>query len=255
MRIDILTIFPRFFEAPLKEGVLNIAREKGKLTVRITDIRDFTEDAHRSVDDYPFGGGAGMVMKPEPIKKALDSLETSEPNRQKPNRIILLSPRGKVFNQAYAEDLAKETDIAIICGHYEGVDERIRELVTEELSVGDYVLSGGEPAALVVADAVARLLPDVLGSDESLAEESFQTGLLEYPQYTRPREFMNSKVPDVLLSGNHGKISRWRRDMSIEITVSRRPDLLAKADLTDKERTLAERLKKQQKKETTTENE
>ncbi len=252
MRIDILTIFPKFFEAPLKEGVLNIAREKDKITVGIIDIRDFTEDAHRSVDDYPFGGGPGMVMKPGPIKKALDSLGTSDPNRRKPDRIILLSPRGKVFNQAYAADLAKETDIAIICGHYEGVDERIQELATEELSVGDYVLSGGEPAALVVADAVARLLPDVLGGDGSLAEESFKTGLLEYPQYTRPREFMNSKVPDVLLSGNHGKISRWRRVMSVEITARRRPDLLAKADLTDKERALAERLKKQQEKETTT---
>jgi len=252
MRIDILTILPRFFEAPLEEGVLNIAREKGKLSVKIIDIRDFTEDAHRSVDDYPFGGGAGMVMKPEPIKKALDTLRKPERNRQKSKRTILLSPKGKVFDQAYAADLAKETEIVIICGHYEGVDERVRELVTEELSVGDYVLSGGEPAALVVADAVARLLPDVLGGDESLAEESFQTGLLEYPQYTRPREFMNSKVPEVLLSGNHGKISRWRRDMSIEITARRRPDLLTKADLTDEERALAERLKKQQKKETTT---
>ena len=255
MRIDILTILPRFFETPLKEGVLSIAQEKGKLSVKVIDIRDFTEDAHRSVDDYPFGGGAGMVMKPEPIKKALDTIRKPVRNRQKHIRTILLSPKGKVFDQAYAADLAKETEVAIICGHYEGIDERVRELVTEELSVGDYVLSGGEPAALVVADAVARLLPDVLGSDESLAEESFQTGLLEYPQYTRPREFKNSKVPDVLLSGNHGKISRWRRDMSIEITASRRPDLLAKADLTEKERTLAERLKEQQKKETTTENE
>lgn len=252
MRIDILTILPRFFEAPLEEGVLNIAREKGKLSVKIIDIRDFTEDTHRSVDDYPFGGGAGMVMKPEPIKKALDTLRKPERNRQKSERIILLSPKGKVFDQEYAADLAKETEVVIICGHYEGVDERVRELVTEELSVGDYVLSGGEPAALVVADAVARLLPDVLGGGESLAEESFKTGLLEYPQYTRPREFINSKVPEVLLSGNHGKISRWRRAMSIEITARRRPDLLTKADLTDEERALAERLRKQQEKENTT---
>lgn len=243
MIIDILTIFPGYFESPAREGVLRIAAEKGLADIRVIDIRDFTDDPHRSVDDYPFGGGAGMVMNPGPIYKALVSVLGAAPEKPAGARIVITTPRGRRFDKSLAGDLAKEPRIVFICGHYEGVDERIHELATDELSAGDYVLSGGEPATLAFVDSIVRLLPGVLGGVESLTEESFDGGLLEYPQYTRPREFMNKAVPDVLLSGNHAKIAKWRREQAIIATARRRPDLLAAADLTGEEQEEAARLK------------
>ncbi len=248
MRIDILTIFPGYFDSPAKEGILRIAAEKGLADIRVTDIRDFTEDLHRSVDDCPYGGGAGMVMTPEPIYKALTGVLGAPPEKAAGSRIVITTPRGRSFDQTMAEELAKEKRIVFICGHYEGVDERIHELATDELSAGDYVLSGGEPAVLAFIDSIVRLLPGVLGSEQSLAEESFAGGLLEYPQYTRPREFMDIAVPDVLLSGNHAKISKWRREQAIAVTARRRPDLLAGADLTVEEKAEAARLTRDTKK-------
>lgn len=236
MKIDILTIFPDYFIPAISEGILRIAAEKDLVSVMATNIRDFTEDAHRTVDDYPFGGGPGMVMKPEPIYRALESVLSGQPEteRTKPGtRIVITTPRGRIFNQAIAGELALAEHLVIICGHYEGIDERIHELATDEISLGDYVLSGGEAAAAVIADAAARLVPGVLGSADSLNEESFENGLLEYPQYTRPREFMGKVVPDVLLSGNHGRISRWRREQAIAATKARRPDLLEGETIND----------------------
>lgn len=225
MRIDVLTIFPDYFAALSGDGILRIAAEKCLVEVVATDIRDFTEDAHRTVDDYAFGGGPGMVMKPEPIYKALENV-LGRPPGDAGTRIVITTPRGRLLTQEYVRELAKEERLVIICGHYEGIDERIHELATDEISIGDYVLSGGEAAAAVIIDAAARLVPGVLGSPDSLNEESFENGLLEYPQYTRPREFMGKVVPDVLLSGNHGRISRWRREQAIAATKARRPDLL-----------------------------
>lgn len=238
-RIDILTIFPGYFADFCAEGVGRIAIEKGLLDFNVSDIRDFTRDAHRTVDDYPFGGGPGMVMKPEPVSLAIAKAMTEAP---KDTRLVILTPRGKVFDQALASDLSRAKRLVLVCGHYEGLDERIHEIATDDISIGDYVLSGGEPAAAVVADAVTRLLPGVLGHAASLLEESFEDGLLEYPQYTRPQIFNERAVPDVLLSGNHGKISRWRRDQAIIATARRRPDLLRRANLTKEETQLAERL-------------
>lgn len=229
MRIDVLTIFPDHFAAMSRDGILRIAAEKGLIDVAATDIRDFTEDAHRTVDDYAFGGGPGMVMKPEPIYKALESVLGGLPEdarNQSGTRIVVTTPRGTKLTQEYVRKLALAEHLVIICGHYEGIDERIHELATDEISLGDYVLSGGEAAAAVIIDATARLVPGVLGSPDSLSEESFENGLLEYPQYTRPRVFRDRVVPDVLLSGNHGKISRWRREQAIAATKARRPDLL-----------------------------
>jgi len=225
LKIDVLTIFPDYFSGVLTQGVLRIAAEKRLVEIGLTDIRDFTNDNHRTVDDAPFGGGAGMVMKPEPLYKALASV-VQDPAEAGDTRIVILTPRGDVFKQHTARELSDCGHIVLICGHYEGIDERIHELATDEISVGDYVLSGGEAAAAIVMDAVARLVPGVLGSEDSLDEESFEAGLLEYPQYTRPQEFMKKAVPDVLLSGNHGKIARWRREKAMEITKQRRPDLL-----------------------------
>jgi tRNA (guanine37-N1)-methyltransferase len=229
MKIDILTIFPDYFEAGTRDGILRIAAEKELVSIRATDIRDFTEDAHRTVDDYPFGGGPGMVMKPEPIYGALESVLGGRPEDERGRtgtKIIITTPRGRRLDQSLAKELSLADRLVIICGHYEGIDERIHELATDEISLGDYVLSGGEAAAAVIIDAAVRLIPGVLGSPDSLSEESFENGLLEYPQYTRPREFMGKVVPDVLLSGNHGRISRWRREQAIEATKARRPDLL-----------------------------
>jgi tRNA (guanine37-N1)-methyltransferase len=245
LRIDVLTIFPEYFAPFTEAGIGRIAAERGRLSFGATNIRDFTTDAHRTVDDYSFGGGPGMVMKPEPVWKALESVLGADPatgGHQAGTRIVVLTPRGRVFDQEMAAELAREKHLVLVCGHYEGLDERIHELATDEISVGDYVLSGGEPAAAIISDAVIRLLPDVLGTAESLVEESFESGLLEYPQYTRPQNFKDREVPDVLLSGNHGKISRWRRLQAIALTVRRRPDLLARADLNEEETQLAERL-------------
>jgi tRNA (guanine37-N1)-methyltransferase len=221
VRVDILTIFPGIFEGPLRESLLGKGIAGGVVDVRVHDIRDFTTDRHRQVDDVPFGGGPGMVMKPEPVFAAVESLGTGE------KRVLLLSPAGRRLDQAFARELAGEPWLVLICGRYEGVDERVVEgLSAEEVSIGDYVLAGGEVPALVVLEAVARLIPGIMGRAESLHQESFQEGLLEYPQYTRPQEFRGMTVPEVLLSGDHARIEEWRREAAVEKTKRVRPDLL-----------------------------
>ena len=237
MRIDVLTLFPETFEGPLQASILGRALREGVAEVQLHDIRDYATDKHSIVDDYAYGGGPGMVMKPEPLAAAIEGVRAMA---QPPGRVILLTPQGRLFNQQAVDELVKEERLILICGHYEGVDERIREhFVDDEISIGDYVLSGGEYAAIVVIDAVVRRLPGTLGSAESLLEESHSDGLLEYPQYTRPAEFRGWQVPDILLSGNHGEIARWRRNQRIVRTAKRRPDLLEKACLTDEEQRLA----------------
>ncbi len=227
MRFDVITIFPHFFDSFLGEGIVRRAREAGIVEVNPVDLRAFTEDRHRTTDDRPYGGGAGMVMKPEPLFKALDSLSRHGGD----GPVIILSPRGQVFNQRVASRLASEERVILVCGRYEGIDQRVCDRADMELSIGDYVLSGGEPAAIVVMDAVIRLLPGALGCGESAETESFSTGLLEYPHYTRPREFRGQGVPEVLLSGDHKEIERWRRRQSLRLTLERRPDLLDDAAL------------------------
>jgi tRNA (guanine37-N1)-methyltransferase len=231
VRCDIVTIFPEFFDSPLRAGLLGKAGERGLIEVRTHDLRDWTHDRHRTVDDAPFGGGAGMVMRPEPWFEALDDLLA-----EAPARVILLAPDGGRFDQRAAARLAAEPWLVLCCGRYEGVDERVRTRVDEVLSVGDFVLAGGESAALVVLDAVARLVPGVMGNAESAADESFANGLLEYPQYTRPAVYRDLEVPEVLRSGNHGAVASWRRRRSIERTREVRPDLFDAADLTEQER-------------------
>ena len=221
MKIDVLTLFPAMFAGPLDESIIMRARKKGLLDLNIHQLRDWTHDRHKTVDDKPFGGGPGMLMKPEPLFEAIEAL-----SREK-TRVILLSPSGRKFEQSIARELAKAEDLLFVTGHYEGVDERVREvLVDDELSIGDYVLTNGALPAMVVVDAVTRLLPGVLGDDESSHDESFSAGLLEYPQYTRPAEFRGMKVPDMLLSGNHAEIEKWRREQARQRTQQRRPDLL-----------------------------
>jgi len=222
MRIHLLTIFPEFFATPLAVGVPKRAREAGALNVSLVDLREYTSDRHRSTDDYPYGGGPGMVMKAEPIVEALEAIRAGAPHARR----VLLSPRGVVFDHAHATALANEPDLVLVCGRYEGVDERVRHFVDEELSIGDYVLSGGEAAALVVLDAVVRLLPGVLGNAESTESESFASGLLEYPHYTRPDVVRGHGVPPVLLSGDHAAVARWRESEARELTRRVRPDLL-----------------------------
>lgn len=220
MQIDILTLFPNMFRGPFEESIIRRAIDRGIVQVRTINFRDFATDRHRTVDDYPYGGGPGMVLKPEPIFAAVESVRREE------SRIVLMTPQGRVFTQDVARELAALPHLVIICGHYEGVDERVREhLVTDEISIGDYVLTGGELPAMVVVDAVVRLLPGVL-ADPSSEDESFYHGLLEYPQYTRPPVFRGWAVPEVLLSGNHGAIARWRWQQSLIRTYQRRPDLL-----------------------------
>jgi tRNA (guanine37-N1)-methyltransferase len=227
MHFDIFTLFPGMFQGPLSESILKRAQERGLLSISLHNIRDVTTDKHHIVDDYPYGGGAGMVMKPEPIFAAVEAVYQGGP-------IILLTPQGRLFNQEIARALAHEPRISLLCGHYEGIDERVREhLVTDELSIGDYVLTGGELAAMVVVDAVARLIPGVLAEGSTL-EESHSSHMLEYPQYTRPPEFRSWRVPDILLSGNHEQIARWRRKESLRRTRQRRPDLFARLDLSSK---------------------
>jgi len=221
----VITLFPGMFDSPLAHSILKRAREKKLIDVGFVDPRDYTSDKHRTVDDTPYGGGQGMVMKPEPLVAAIEDVKKKT---QRP-KIVLLSPQGKLFDQAEAARLAREEEIVLVCGRYEGVDERVKGFVDEELSVGDYTLSGGELPALVVIDAVARLIPGVLGNAQSPEEDSFSDGLLEYPQYTRPEEFRGMKVPEVLLSGDHEKIRRWRSETSVALTRARRPDLLKKA--------------------------
>jgi len=240
MRIDILTIFPEVIEAAADYSIVKRARVKGALRLGVHNIRDYSHDRHRSTDDYPYGGGAGMVMKPEPVFEAAETVMASSPGGRP--HVVLTTPQGKLLDQDVVRELAGREWLMIICGHYEGVDERIREcLVDEEISVGDYVLTGGELPALVIVDAVTRLQPNVLGAEESAQEESFsEDGLLEYPQYTRPAEFHGS-VPEVLLSGHHGEIAKWRRRESLKRTLLRRPDLLERARLApEDERILAE---------------
>jgi tRNA (guanine37-N1)-methyltransferase len=236
MRVDILTIFPEMFASPLGHSILKRAQDAGRLQVRLVDIRAFTQDAHRTVDDAPYGGGPGMVMKPEPIFRAVESLAAGTHEAERgagPDRVLLMTPQGETFSQARARELAAEDHLAILCGRYEGVDERVREhLVTDEISIGDYVLTGGELPALVVLDAVARLIPGVLGHEESAGEESFTDSLLEYPHYTRPAVFRGWPVPEVLLSGHHGHVRDWRRRQSLLRTMARRPDLFRRHELT-----------------------
>lgn len=237
MRIDILTIFPGMFQGPFAESIIQRAIQQGLVQIAVHDIRAFAEGRHRIVDDYPYGGGAGMVMKPEPIAAALDAVRVPVTDD---GPVVLLTPQGRRLSQAIAREYAGQPRLTLLCGRYEGVDERVRALVTDELSIGDFVLSGGEPAAIVVVDAVVRLLPGVLGSEVSLAEESHTGGLLEYPQYTRPPIFRGMQVPAILLSGHHEEVARWRRRQSILRTALRRPDLLVGADLSIAERTWLE---------------
>jgi tRNA (guanine37-N1)-methyltransferase len=221
MKIDVLTLFPAMFAGPLDESIIKRARKAGLLELAIHDLRDWTHDRHRKVDDRPFGGGPGMLLKPEPLFEAVENLQREE------TRVVLFSPDGKKFNQGVAQELSGQKHLLLITGHYEGVDERVREaLVDEELSIGDYVLTNGALPAMVVIDAVTRLLPGVLGDDESSQDESFSHGLLEYPHYTRPAEFRGMKVPEILLSGNHAEIEKWRREQAKQRTEKRRPDLL-----------------------------
>jgi tRNA (guanine37-N1)-methyltransferase len=230
MRFDIITIFPDFFREAFDFGIIRRAREAGLVEITAHDLRGWTSDRHRMVDDRPFGGGDGMVLKPEPIFAAVENLTgaSERGSLDKRTRVVLLSPQGRVLTQAVAQELADEAEqIVLICGRYEGVDERVAEvLVTDEISIGDYVLSGGEPAAIVLVDAVTRLIPGALGNETSAVNESFSDGALDYPHYTRPPEFRGMRVPEVLLSGHHGEIEKWRRERAIEKTRRNRPDLL-----------------------------
>jgi tRNA (guanine37-N1)-methyltransferase len=234
MRIDILTLFPEMFRGPFDASIVARAVQQGIVNIALHDIRVWGEGRHRVVDDYPYGGGPGMVMKPGPLFDAVEAVRALDPD---PGRTILLTPQGRLLTQAVVDELAGLTRVLLVCGHYEGVDERVREhLVEDETSIGDYVLSGGELAAMVVVDAVVRRLPGALGSQESLAEESHAQGLLEYPQYTRPPDFRGWQPPEVLLSGHHEEVRLWRRRQSLLRTAHRRPDLLAKAGLTEEEK-------------------
>ena len=239
MRIDILTLFPSMFTL-LEESIIGKARSKGILDIVITDIRKFSKDKHHTADDTPYGGGAGMVMKPDLILEALDQVKLKFKSKKskiicqksKAEKIVLLSPAGKTFDQKMAQELSKCDRLVLICGHYEGVDERIKDIIDEDISIGDFVLTGGEPAAIVLIDAVSRLVPGVLGNDSSSKDESFSHGLLEYPQYTKPVKYLEKSVPEVLLSGNHKNIAKWRREKAVVDTFFKRPDLLALADIT-----------------------
>jgi len=235
MRIDILCLFPEMFASPFSHSIVKRATERGLVEVVTHNIRDFAHDRHATVDDAPYGGGAGMVLKPEPVFETVEHVRQIAGFPGSP--VILLTPQGRLFSQAVAAEFSGLEHLMLICGHYEGVDERVAAyLATDQLSIGDYVLTGGELAALVVVDAVVRLIPGVLGSDESAGDDSHSGGLLEYPQYTRPERFRDWSVPPVLLSGNHGEIAAWRRRQSLLRTAARRPDLLDRVTLTDKER-------------------
>jgi len=237
--IDILTLFPEVFQGIFSFGIFQRAIDQKLVSVGIHNIRDYTHDKHHTVDDYPYGGGAGMVLKPDPIFEAVESIR-----READAPIILLTPQGRLFCQQIAQELSTYRQLILICGHYEGIDERVSEhLATAEISIGDYVLSGGEPAAVVVIDAVVRLLPGVLGSAESLLDDSHVAGRLEYPQYTRPAVYREWSVPEVLLSGNHAQVAKWRHEQAILRTMKRRPELLEKAELSPEERRLIEKLR------------
>jgi tRNA (guanine37-N1)-methyltransferase len=253
MYIHILTLFPNMFTGPFSESIIKRAQDRGLVEIAIHNIRDYTADRHHVVDDSPYGGGPGMVLKPEPLFEAVVAIKSERGECVESERgeselaVLLLTPQGRLFNQRAAEELAKYEEMILICGHYEGVDERVREhLVTDEISIGDYVLSGGELAAMVVVDALVRQLPGALGSGESVGEDSHSSGLLEYPQYTRPQSFRGWEVPEVLLSGNHAAIARWRREQSLRRTIRRRPDLLERAALSDEERRLVAQMEREE---------
>lgn len=244
MRIDILTLFPEMFPGVLEHSILQRASAQKAVSYHVTNFREFADNKHKTVDDYPYGGGAGMVLKPQPIFDAVASL-TEQTNEANP-RIILLCPQGERYTQKKAEELAEEKHLVFICGHYEGYDERIRtHLVTDEISIGDYVLTGGELGAMVVIDSVVRLLPEVLGKEESHQQDSFSTGLLEHPHYTRPADFRGMKVPDTLISGNHKLIEEWRTKESLRRTLERRPDLLESVELTKEQMKWLDEIKKE----------
>lgn len=241
MRIDIVTLFPEMFDGPFGHSIIKRARESQLLDISTVNPRDFTYDKHRIVDDYPFGGGSGMVMKPEPFFRAVENIAANFPSENR--RVILMCPGGSRFDQEKCKELAKYDQLIFICGHYEGIDARVGQyLVDEAISIGDYVLTGGELPAMVVVDAVARMLPGVLGSNDSAKHDSFYNGLLEYPQYTRPREYAGYEVPEILLSGDHAKIDRWRRKQSIKYTLERRPDLLEKLQFSAEDKKLLDEI-------------
>jgi len=240
MQFEVFTLLPEVFPPYLESSILQRARQRGLVSVNVHNIRDYTHDKHHMTDDTPYGGGGGMIMKPEPIFEAVETVLGLGPHLTPPvpaHPVILLDPQGRVFTQSVAEELSRHEKIALLCGRYEGIDERIREhLVTDEISIGDYVLTGGELPALILIDAISRLIPGVLGDPDGAIDDSHATGLLEYPHYTRPSEFRGWEVPEILLSGDHGKIEQWRREQSLLRTLARRPDLLEKIDLTENER-------------------
>ncbi|WP_121641466.1 tRNA (guanosine(37)-N1)-methyltransferase TrmD [Virgibacillus sp. Bac330] len=236
MHIDILTLFPEMFTGVMESSILKKAQDKNKFTYQLVNFRDYAQNKHQKVDDYPYGGGAGMVLTPQPI---FDAVEAVKKERSSKPRVILMCPQGETFTQKKAEELVQEDHLIFICGHYEGFDERIRtHLVNDEISIGDYVLTGGELGAMVVMDSVIRLLPNVLGNEASAPQDSFSSGLLEHPHYTRPAEFRGMKVPEVLLSGDHGKIAAWRKEQSLKRTYERRKDLLNNSKLTIDEKSI-----------------
>ena len=253
MQFEVFTLLPEVFPPYLDSSILQRARQRGLIDVRVHNIRDYTHDKHHTTDDTPYGGGGGMVMKPEPVFEAVESVLGFSSNRNQPVvdadarpgiPVILLTPQGRVFTQRVAEELSAHERIALLCGRYEGVDERIRQhLVTDEISIGDYVLTGGELPALMIIDAVSRLIPGVLGDPTGAEDDSHSMGLLEYPHYTRPPEFRDWQVPEILLSGDHGKIEKWRREQALTRTFSRRPDILEKADLSEEDKKIIERLR------------
>lgn len=249
MQFEVFTLLPEVFPSYLETSIIKRARERGLINVNVHNIRDYTHDKHHTTDDMPYGGGGGMVMKPEPVFEAIESVlgkasPSSAPEAVSNIPIILLTPQGRVFDQSIAKELSQHPRIALLCGRYEGVDERICEhLVTDEISIGDYVLTGGELPALILIDAVSRLLPDVLGDPTGAEDDSHAMGLLEYPHYTRPPEFRGNKVPDVLLSGDHARIDQWRREQALERTFRKRPDMLERAELSEADKKFIERLK------------
>jgi tRNA (guanine37-N1)-methyltransferase len=240
MIFDILTLFPEMFRSPLEGSIIGKAREAGLIHVNLFNIRDYAEGKHRVTDDYPYGGGKGMIMKPEPIMRGIEAIRSGNPEV----RVILMTPQGYPLRQEVVKGLAQQSHLLLICGRYEGVDERVRDVVDEEISIGDYILTGGELAALVVIDAVSRQIPGVLGDENASGDDSFSQGLLEHPQYTRPQEFAGRKVPEILLSGDHQAIEQWRRQEALRRTWKRRPDLLPKVVLSEAEHQILEEFKR-----------
>ncbi|SDY73070.1 tRNA (guanine37-N1)-methyltransferase [Evansella caseinilytica] len=243
MKITILTLFPEMFTGVFQQSILKQAQEKGLVNYNVVNFRDYTNDKHKRVDDYPYGGGGGMILTPQPLFDAVAAVKSESENDSSP-RVILMCPQGERYHQKKAEELSKEDHLILICGHYEGYDERVRKhLATEEISIGDYVLTGGEIGAMVIADSVTRLLPGALGNEMSAVTDSYSTGLLEYPHYTRPAAFLDYKVPDILLSGHHERIDRWRRQQALKRTFERRPDLLEQVELTAEDKAFLEDLR------------